>query len=44
MKSKLNKVLKPLITIGALTLSHLSQATIVEFQTTHGNFKVNLFD
>lgn len=39
--------MKNLLTIATFTfsfLSYSSQATIVEFQTSHGNFKVNLHD
>ncbi|MBU2871775.1 peptidylprolyl isomerase [Colwellia sp. E2M01] len=32
------------LTTASLTLPHLANATIVEFQTSQGNFQVNLFD
>jgi len=48
MNKSLNKVFKPLIIIGALTIAQLSQATIVELDMTISNevkkIKVNLFD
>lgn len=44
MKTTKNRILASLITIGALSIANVAQATIVEFQTNHGNFQVNLFD
>jgi cyclophilin family peptidyl-prolyl cis-trans isomerase len=38
------KLLKPITVATLLATSTASQATIVEFQTSQGNFKVNLFD
>jgi len=44
MKTTKNKIFASLITFGALSFVNIAHATIVEFQTSHGNFKVNLFD
>ena len=44
MKTNKNRIVASLITIGALSIANVAQATIVEFQTNHGNFQVNLFD
>ncbi len=39
----MKKFITPIV-IALAVISPLSQATIVEFQTSHGNFKVNLHD
>ena len=44
MKTLKNKILMPLITFGAISIANVAQATIVEIQTSHGDFTVNLFD
>ena len=48
MNKSLNKVFKPLIIIGALTIAQFSQATIVELDMTISNevkkIKNNLLD
>jgi cyclophilin family peptidyl-prolyl cis-trans isomerase len=44
MKKTTNKLVTSLIALSALSIANIAQATIVEFQTSHGNFTVNLFD
>ncbi|SFB99906.1 peptidylprolyl isomerase [Pseudoalteromonas denitrificans] len=44
MKNRIRKITLPLFALSITTFSNNTLATIVEFQTSQGNFQVNLFD